>query len=185
MSSGERVDITQHSVPQLKAFYRPGQFVCQLCGQPLSIRQEHLRGGSTVSPHFFHLHQCVSDYDAHPESAEHRFGKLWLRDYLHELYQVEALNIELEVPVRMDWRARGRIADLLINWPMGWREAHEIQLASITTDQLEEHTNDYLRCGIEVYWWLGNNAAKKPNTEWCLHRFGVCRQIDMQPVPFD
>lgn len=185
LPSGERIDITQHSVPQLKASYAPGQFTCQLCGQPLSIRQEHLRNGSVVSPHFFHTKECVSDFDAHPESAEHRFAKVWLRDYLHDLYQIKSLQIDLEVPVRMNWRARGRIADLLIKWPMGWREAHEIQLASITVDQLEERTDDYLRSGIEVYWWFGNNAATSPNKKWCIHRFGVCRQIDVQVVPFD
>jgi competence CoiA-like predicted nuclease len=96
-----------------------------------------------------------------------------LKDKLEECYRVKGdPDIELEVPIDMKWRARGRVIDILVTWPMGWREAHEIQLSAITPQALEERTDDYLRSGIDVIWWIGNRANTKENKDWCMERFG-------------
>lgn len=171
--TGERVDITTLDNP--KARLKSGDVVCQLCEAPMTVRNEHLRLGFKVSAHFSHLpdHECSSDYDAHPESPEHLFAKRYMRDRLTEFYGQWALpDIELEVPIRMEWRARGRIADIMVSHKMGWREVHEIQLAAITPQELQERTDDYRNSGIDVIWWLGGKADTRTNREWCTSIFG-------------
>jgi hypothetical protein len=49
----------------------------------------------------------------------------------------------------------------------------EIQLASITTEQLEARTKDYRDDAIDVYWVLGKAAAASPhNKNWCKDTLG-------------
>lgn len=169
--SGERIDITTLDNP--KARLKVGDCICQLCGAPMTVRNEHLRLGYKVSAHFAHLHECNSEYDAHPESPEHRYAKVYMRDQLAEFYgQWVMPEIDLEVPVRMEWRARGRIADIMVTHKMGWREVHEIQLAAITPQELQERTDDYRDSGIDVTWWLGGRANTPANRDWCISVFG-------------
>ena len=175
-TTGERVDITQYPSP--RDVFRKGDCVCQMCGAELGIRAEYSRLGYKVSAHFYHFRECQSEYGAHPESYEHLMAKVLLREKLLEFYrQYGNPQIDLEVPIPMAWRARGRIVDLLVTWTMGWREAHEIQLASITPQELEERTNDYARAGIDVIWWLGGRAATSANRDWCIGAFGESHRI--------
>lgn len=169
--TGERIDITTLDNP--KAIFKAGDCICQLCNSPLNVRSQHFRSGYKIRSHFYHRGDCDGEFEAHPESPEHLFGKIYLREELRKLYSQWAdVEIELEVPIRMDWRPKGRIADIMVTWPMGWREAHEIQLASITPEKLQERTDDYERCGINVTWWLGGRAENPSNREWCIRIFG-------------
>lgn len=175
--TGDRLDIT--TVENPKGTLKSGDYLCQLCSEPLIVRTEHYRRGFKVNAHFAHHRDCNSQYDAHPESAEHRWAKLYLREQLRQFYSKwsTSLDIQLEVPIAMDWRARGRIADVLVSWPLGWREAHEIQLAPITIENLKDRTNDYRRAGIDVIWWLGKSADNYPNRAWCMETFGESYSI--------
>jgi competence CoiA-like predicted nuclease len=164
---GERIDITQIEFP--RTVLKSGEVFCQNCGKPLIVKAGHIRRA-----HFAHYSECDGRYDCHPESEAHLKAKEFLRENLaREFKTYSACQFELEVPIDMEWRERGRIADLLVTFPMGWRVAHEIQLASITVEQLEERTNDYLRAGIDVVWWLGNSAITEANLYWCQSRFGA------------
>lgn len=158
----DRIDITTLDNPRL--VLKSGECVCQLCGAPMTIIAGQIRVA-----HFRHMAACPTEYASHPESPQHREAKKFLALHLRTAYaEYTTADIEYEVPVP----EVKRIADLMITFPMGWRIAHEVQLASITTEILQERTNDYLRAGVDVVWWLGNNANTPANRDWCRDTFG-------------
>lgn len=158
----ERIDITR--IPNPRQVLKAGDCVCQLCGVPMIIK-----AGAILRAHFAHVTSCTSDYQSHPESAEHREAKVYLATHLKEAFkEYTDAQIEYEVPLP----EVKRIADLLITFPMGWRIAHEVQLASITTETLEARTNDYARAGVDAVWWLGKSANTPANRAWCRETFG-------------
>lgn len=169
ISTGERVDITRIENPRQSL--RAADIVCQLCGEPMIVK-----AGLIVRPHFAHKTQCTSDYAAHPESLEHLATKRYLADALRagapEYFDVP---IDFEVPVP---EVR-RVADLMITFPTGHRIAHEVQLASITTEELQARTNDYLHAGIDVVWWLGGSADTPANREWTTLNLGAAFYLNL------
>lgn len=165
----ERIDITRITSPREEL--KSGNVLCQLCEEPMIVK-----AGLIVAPHFAHYQACESDYITAPESAEHRQAKRQLVCKLRELFaEYTNAEIELEVPIP----EIRRVADVLATFPMGWRVAHEIQLASITTENLKDRTNDYSRAGIDVTWWLGQNANTPANRAWCVRTFGFSLSISV------
>ena len=161
-ATGERIDITTIANP--RAVLKSGECLCQLCGGPLIVK-----AGLVRQHHFAHIGQCSSDYQSHPESPAHQDAKRYLATHLGEWFEEYAgATIEYEVPIP----AVRRIADLLVTFPTGWRVAHEVQLAAITTEELQRRTNDYTLAGIDVTWWLGKSANTPANREWCQRTFG-------------
>ena len=119
----ERIDITKYEHPRL--IIKSGDCVCQLCGSPLIVR-----AGNVYRAHFSHYgeRECKSEFKSHPESPEHREAKIILAQFLKENYlEYSSARFDFEVPVR----EVKRVADVLVSFPMGWRVAHEIQLAGI------------------------------------------------------
>lgn len=158
----ERIDITHYANPRLEL--RADQLACQICGARMIIRH-----GLMVRPHFAHTKACPIPYASHPESAEHLAGKAYVSAWLKEQPGFEDATIELEVPIH----ARKRIADIMVTFPRGHRCAVEIQLAAITTADLEARTKDYLDDGIDVIWTLGKDAARGTgNATWCNQVLG-------------
>jgi len=178
----ERIDITRLANPrrQLDA----AQLVCQLCDTRMFIRQ-----GPVIRAHFAHAKACPVDYQCHPESPEHLLGKFYISRYLAQLPEFAGARVDLEVPIH----ARKRVADIMVTFPKGHRLAVEIQLASITTEQLEARTGDYQYEGIDVLWVLGKAAALSVhNQAWCRTVLGgylsvvftECNeQVDIALVP--
>lgn len=174
LRTGLRIDITrvEHPRETLKA----EDVVCQLCEERMIIK-----AGYIVRAHFAHSARsdCASQWGSHPESEEHRLGKLLIAQKLQEeLGDVTGARTEFEVPVREVMR----IADVMVIYPNGWRVAHECQLAGITTETLTKRTEDYLHAGIDVVWWLGKSAASRTNLDWTvsLQRFGLEIQFSME-----
>ncbi|HOW92525.1 MAG TPA: competence protein CoiA family protein [Anaerolineaceae bacterium] len=165
----ERIDITRIEKPYLEL--KSGDCVCQLCGEPLIVRCGMIR-----QAHFAHYSACVSDYRYHPESPEHMAGKEYVADLITQML----INMGIENP-KVDYEVRipeaKRVADVLVTFPMGWRIACEIQLASITIADLEERTNDYARAGIDTIWWLGKQADTDQNRYWCATNLVRCYRI--------
>lgn len=175
--TGEMIDITLLENP--RAALKPSLMVCRFCGQSLYIQSEYLRGDITVRAHFYHPSECDAPYEGHPESPDHQLGKLEIRRNLMKWYSRWGVpTIEFEVPVPMEWRPKGRIVDVMVTWAMGWREAHEIQLASISPAKLAERTDDYRRAGIDVVWWLGKSADTDANRRFCRDRLGGIHLVD-------
>lgn len=153
-STGKRVEIDDYRNPKF-----------ELSPEDLECQHEDCRGamlvkaGLTVRSHFAHRPNapCSTRLDSHPESDAHRLGKATVREWLRHRFEAtgfENVTIELEVGIP---EAR-RIADVLVTFPGGMREAHEIQLASITPQELEQRTQSYLNAGIDAFWWIGRNS---------------------------
>jgi competence protein CoiA len=166
--TGERVDIAATATP--RATLQPGKYICPLCGDDFIIR-----AGLVVAAHFAHRAACTSSWRTHPESAEHRAGKLFLVNNLPTHFdEYKGAEIMLEVPIP----EIHRVADVLATTVTGWRIVHEVQLASITVEELESRTNDYHIAGLDVVWWLGGRAATDANRNWCLDVFGFWLCLD-------
>src|SRR5690348_844865 len=160
--TGERIDIWR--VEQPRQVYAPGDVVCPLCEGVLYVKD-----GMVRVKHFAHQARCTSPL-AMPESIDHLLGKQYIAEHVRlELAGYAVAEVEYEMPLP----EAGRVADVLVTFPDGWRVAHECQLASITTGELQERTEAYARAGIDVYWWLGGRAATEENRTWCVRAVGL------------
>ncbi|WP_260292396.1 competence protein CoiA [Sedimenticola hydrogenitrophicus] len=150
--------------------------LCHLCGGELIIK-----AGLVRIKHFSHKPNspCSCDYERHPESEEHLFFKRLIATQLSSEFE-EYLNAKplLEYPVH----EVHRVADIVFAFPSGWLVAHEIQLSSITTEQLERRTNDYRNAGVDVIWWLGKSADTETNRQWLYKNYGECYTLDWDEV---
>lgn len=160
--TGNRIDITTIEHP--RQMFKLGECVCPLCGTDFLIK-----AGLITVPHFAHKIICQSDWQTHPESAEHRAGKLYLKNNLAVLVpEYKGADIRLEVPIPQV----KRVADVLVKLPAGWGIVHEVQLAKITTEELDARTEDYNNAGLDVVWWFGKSAATLANQRWSENVFG-------------
>jgi competence CoiA-like predicted nuclease len=168
-STHARIDITRYEKP--REILVAADIICQFCTQPMIIR-----AGMIFRAHFAHKALCPTDYVGHPESHEHREGKSLVAARLREeIAEYSTAAIEFEVPIP----EVKRIADIMVLFPNGWRVAHEIQLASLTTETLQQRTEDYLDAGVDLVWWLGKSADTPANRSWCEQYFGYSLRIDM------
>jgi len=168
-NTGERIDITQIVNPRV--VLKKGTLVCPLCNEDLFIV-----AGLVRVHHFRHRIKCSSEWLHHPESIEHLTAKSIIANYLRSRkdYKGRGVNIELEVPLE----EINRQADILVTFPTGWRVVHEVQLSSITIEELQQRTFDYERLDIQTYWWLGKNAASETNIDWCEMAGIGCIEIE-------
>lgn len=168
-----RIDITQIANPRQEL--QAELLICQLCEERMIVRQ-----GMIIRPHFAHQRACALAYEGHPESPEHLLGKEYMSRWLRGQSTLAGACVELEVPIH----ARKRIADILVTFPHGHKLAVEIQLASITTEQLMARTKDYLDDGIDVIWVFGGNALRSPsNLDWCKRTLGEYFQLMFVDTP--
>jgi competence protein CoiA len=168
-ATGERIDITAIENP--RAALTSGECLCQLCRHPMIVK-----AGLVRQHHFAHVGRCPSEYLSHPESPAHWEAKLYLATHLREWFkEYSDVHIAYEVPIP----EVKRIADILVNFPMGWRVAPRGQLASITTEHLQERINDYTLAGIDVVWWLGKSADTETNRAWCRDTFGFALSLTL------
>lgn len=166
--TGERVDITDYEVPKIQL--RNRDFVCPVCKEPM-----HVRHTLIVTAHFAHNPNPDRDCPfAGGESLLHLSAKKALVNRLggngsryKEFYNEAKFEKEVWFPEIQ------RKADILITFPDGEREAHEIQLSPITAREFEDRTLDYLRVDINVYWWLGPKLVDTPGLrDWFLQEYG-------------
>jgi len=101
---------------------------------------------------------------------------MYVSDLLKRLYPKDSVEFEVKLP------DVGRIADVMLEMEGGWKIAHEVQLASITTEELIERTKSYLGNGIDVTWWLGGKANTPTNRFWIADNFGDVRILEFNRV---
>jgi competence protein CoiA len=166
--TNQRIDITTIEQPRL--LLKKEHIVCQLCHKPMLIKAGMIR-----QAHFAHIATtCTTEYGIHPESQAHRDAKVFLAEHLRTAFkEYTHAVIDYEVPIP----EVKRVADLLVTFPTGWRVAHEVQLATITCNELQQRTDDYERAGIDVVWWLGKSANTEANRTWCEKTFGYALTI--------
>lgn len=165
--TGERLNILDLPIEYLRSF-PVGAIVCQLCESPMFPREAHTRKGGSVRAHFVHTRRECSD--RHPgyeggsgERTEHLRGKQYLvEEWLPRYRRYEGATLEYEQRIP----ETGQIADVLVTLPNGHRIAHEMQLAPISIEQLQERSNEYNSAGVDVYWHLGLAADAKPNRDY-------------------
>jgi competence CoiA-like predicted nuclease len=161
--TGERVDIW--GVEHPREVFALGAVVCPLCDGAMYVKD-----GMVRIRHFAHQTRCASPL-AMPESIDHLLGKCYIAEHLRlDLAGHVRAKVEYEVPLL----EAGRVADVLVTLPDGWRVAHECQLSGITTGELQERTEAYGRAGIDVFWWLGGHAATEENLS---ERVWQCRVV--------
>lgn len=170
IDTNEELDITKYDNP--RESIDKNRLCCKLCNGKVSLKSGLLR-----AKHFFHIATCTSDFERHPESPQHNLGKEIIAKHLKE-YWAEYSNTEIrfEYPIP----EIKRIIDIAMIFPNGWIVAHEIQLAGITTENLEKRTNDYRNFGIDTFWWLGKTADSKANREWAIEKYGHSLSIEYE-----
>jgi competence CoiA-like predicted nuclease len=141
-----------------------------VCPNPDCKAELMVRNGAVVTPHFAHkAHHCRTKYDYHPPSHEHERSKVVIGQRVLERFSTFSYaHVEYEVPIP----SMKRIADVMLMFKNGYVEAHEIQLASITTEKLRQRTLDYWKEGIDVHWWLGGKADTEANRQYIFSEFG-------------
>lgn len=166
--TNERINIL--TVENPRSTFVKDEIVCPLCGEPMYVADGLIR-----SAYFSHYADCSSDYKVKPESAEHRFFKAYLGKMLQEHmneYSNATLTFEYPIPEKK------RIADVAFEFASGWVVAHEIQLSSITVEEISERTSDYREAGIDIHWWLGGSGNSEAVNTWCRKEFGGCFVLD-------
>ncbi len=170
-NTGHRVNLLRikHPHAELKA----GEYICEICKEPMMIR-----GGPVIQAHFAHYPDNHSRCpDREKETPEHLLAKIEIADALRDGLS-EYIDAQIEEEVWIEEIKRR--ADVLVIFPMGWRIAHEIQLAYITTEELEARTDDYYRAGVDVVWWFGRAADTESNRRWSLKKFGYSLGLDIE-----
>lgn len=163
-----RIDITNFSRPTEELY--GSQLICQNCGGRLSIVSSHFRGDSAIPSHFRHRAECDGAFETSPETPEHRAAKRYVRNLLKKEYEsITDAGVELEMPIEMKWRPKGRIADICVEFPFGLRYVYEIQLSSITLEEVISRTEDYERAGCIVYWIFSSESIKQNIEDWCYY----------------
>jgi competence CoiA-like predicted nuclease len=162
--TASRLDITTIEDP--RSFVSKGDLVCPFCMEPMVV----VFGMQRIK-HFRHINKCTDNTPLHPESMRHLLGKLYVKHLLLDSRPDLQVDFEVRLP------EIGRVADVFVQLDGGWQEVHEIQLASITTEELCGRTKSYHSAGISVTWWLGGKATTPANTRWIEDTFGSYRTL--------
>ncbi|NBD31972.1 MAG: hypothetical protein GVY17_03100 [Cyanobacteria bacterium] len=144
------------------------QFVCPASGIDCFPRQ---RGGYVL--HFVRKDKPEQEkYLGHPETWQHLLGKQAVYEKIQPYLNNTGFSIELEYAVDID-ENHGRIADLMLLDPeRNPLTAYEIQISPISTDELNQRTQDYDKLGIDCIWIFGgenqdNTAIKDWSYSYC------------------
>ena len=168
--SASVLDITKFENPRQEI--DKSRVVCRFCDGRVIIKH-----GLTKAKHFAHCQSCTSNFDRHPESAEHNLGKELIAKHVKQSW---AHYADVEVAFEYPIPEIKRIADVAMIFPSGWVVVHEIQLANITSEQLQKRTDDYNSAGIDSIWWLGKGADSPANRKWSIEQYGYSLAIDYE-----
>lgn len=169
----KRCDITTLSDPRV--FKVGKEIVCQACGDPMYVRHSILQ-----KPHFAHNPRSENRscaYYAKGETDTHRAGKVSVVELLKRRPEYKNAVFHYEYYIK----SVNRIADILCVRPDKTFEVHEIQLAPISSAELQERTDDYKKSGVqEVFWWLGREANIESNRRWCEEYLGYIATLHIE-----
>lgn len=135
--TGQRIDITLYKNP--RAELPTSNIVCPECSFPMV-----LKAGVVKMAHFAHKPGSNCSY-GRGETPEHMAAKRMVASWLRS--EMTGCIVEPEYTIC------NRRADLAQIFPNGWVVVHEMQLASITTEELQKRTDDYMNAGCDVIQW--------------------------------
>lgn len=148
--TGQRIDITLYKNPRVEL--PTSNIVCPECNSPMV-----LKAGVIKMAHFAHKPGSNCSYGC-GESLEHMTAKRMVATWLRG--EMSGCVVEPEYSIS------NRRADLAQIFPNGWIVVHEIQLASITTEELQKRTDDYMNAGCDVIWYFGKKTSTPANRTW-------------------
>lgn len=146
-----------------------GSVTCPDCGCALVAKH-----GMIMVPHFAHKPEDgCTPLEPKPESQEHLFAKIKVREYLMHRYPKARVVLERR------FLEQKRIADVCVLLDNGHFEVHEIQLSTITVEEIELRTTDYENAGASsVVWWLGESRATPSIRQFVARRCGVFGELE-------
>jgi Competence protein CoiA-like family len=167
-------------IPDLKKYCiennLKNKLICPLTSEQVFSRTSHYRGDTFVRGHFvmqsnIDLERLDVEFDreyfklspdkkscTRSESPEHLLGKEYLRNLIKNHWEEEKitdLEIVVEYPVKITGKNKRRIIDVAVLFKSGFMEAHEVQLSSLTVEEINERSEDYRKSGIDSFWWFG------------------------------
>ena len=148
-----------------------GGLFCPHCyettGRKLSVR---LRDAEGKRLHFFHDRgngeeaKCTNYQGM---SEKHLNAQAAIQDYYTKNYPT--CTATLETVVKNDTTIAFRRPDILITYPNGVMEAHEVQVSPISTEDLLQRSRDLRQHGVgAIAWYLYGKAATPANINACL-----------------
>lgn len=114
-----------------------GPFECHCCGSLLTLRR-----GGIKAPHFAHQPPVTCEYGT-GESAEHRRCKLEIYEHLAAHARVAKCEME---------RRLGSVRPDVSAYVNGVPVAVEVQISTLSQEQINARTAEYTRRGIYLIW---------------------------------
>jgi hypothetical protein len=172
-SNNTRIDITEYATPKLQI--DTNDLRCPYCHTPFNIVHTE-----SVMAHFRHKERCTDEVAQayfSGETDEHRQAKKFLKElFVQHLAGYSTIRPELEVHDP----SCNRIADIMISYPFGYRQAIEAQFSRVDLENIKARTLSYFESGIDVVWFLGPQCRDERIREFLQNRLGVYYYIDNQ-----
>lgn len=147
---------------------------CPHCYHKLGkLYEVRFRNAEARRVHFFHPKYEGEESECKNysnESEKHLSAKkaIELRLNAQGLGEV-GLEVRMQVSFEL---AKHRKPDIVVTYPNGAIEAHEVQISAISLEDLQARTEDLKRIGGVVVWYLHGKAYNTTNREW-LHQHGI------------
>ena len=144
------------------------------CQEPVFVVSSSLKSRL----HFRHRKPVQTAYATHPESMEHRLGKLEIAKFFKA--EMDRHNYGGRIVFEYPIESRKRIADVAVIYEDGHIQIGECQLAAITPEDIQQRSVDYSEQGMDVVWFLGKEALNYSN----LYAVSEC-QNQLHSFQFD
>lgn len=150
-------------------------FVCPGCNNKVSpVKRANTR---IFFRHSTNGDKCTEKLVNYDDSNNHSEAVCVLCQYLEDRYNEDGyknLYGETQLVTEYPFPEINRRADIVLlsdeNKPI---VVHEVQLAKISSEEVESRTNDYESMGVECIWHFGLSAANDTNlTEWFIRKYG-------------
>ncbi len=183
---GERITLDDPEMDLRKVYPNLDKLVCPITGSRVVFvshyiretdarkvrahfrsRDPHATGGIIFDPEIGELRG--SGWRVGGERYEHLEGKAHVREWLINEHKVVPQAVETERVVELP-DGRKRIADVAITFPDGRMEAHEVQLANTSLENLEQRIDDYASVGIHSVWHIGLECGRNQDVRNYLRR---------------
>lgn len=133
------------------------------------LHEVRYRHTSSRRVHFYHPKYESESKDCKNHSAESERHLAAKAAIAHSLEVSGLTNIKLEARLEfLDGGLTFRKPDILVVYPNGAMEAHEIQISPITSNELERRTQGLRQHGCDsVVWYLAGKNYSEENRQWC------------------